>query len=78
MDSEIKAVTELLRELAKFPVLGLALFFGFKLFSAFRRNEKPAPPTGWAHYLYLTFAARWYAILTAMCTAALIYDFLKG
>lgn len=77
MDAELRALTELLREAGKFPVLGLALFFGFKMFAAFRRNERPAPPHNLPHYLYLTFAARWYALLTAACTAALIWDFLR-
>ncbi len=73
MENEIQAVTDLLRAIALYPIVGLDVWFGLMLVRSFRRDSKFTPMT-WKEYLYGTYAARAFFTLCLLLTGALIYE----
>lgn len=73
MVAEIQAVTDLLRAIALYPVVGLDVWFGWMLVKSFRRDFKFIPMT-WKEYLYGTYAARAFFTLCLLLTGALIFQ----
>lgn len=73
METEINALTELLRAIAVYPLVGLDVWFSWMLVRSFRRDERFIPMT-MKEYFYGTFAGRSYFILCLCLTGALIYQ----